>query len=504
MEDSIAIAELREENEDIPNIGGVHEPRMPIVREVMPPQIVQTNKTKALCNQEPVSRQAASTPHDSSQGSGFHKTPNSTSEPRTDNPIISETPDEDNEEAATEGDNPPVSLTEPDALLGWSCSYVSTAEINRHTLEREVYLISEDDQPPELVFLKPMHKYLVLPNRNIDDETDSTTEVLFQYDSRNEMAVSVIQRTHNILTRDEALANAEACRVSMIKEFHRWNKHNAWRRMPLSQSRNLLKSKWVLKWKQIEGSKQIKSRLVAQGFLDKQDTVTFSGTTSRWGQRILIAVATQMEWSLVSADVSEAFLRGITFQELSEYDKSSPMRVVEIELPEGTAELLRTLPGMEGYDPKTECLSMLKPGFGLRDAPRLWNMALLRVLNEGGLHRCQTDRQLFVKHESAELVLLVSTHVDDLKITGKPSEIKSLLSLLTKHFDELRLSTDNFEHLGLKHVRRDDGTRAISQEHYIKELNPIPECDLKNHRNEPVNEAMKTQFASLLGGLAWI
>ena len=80
MEDSIAIAELREENEDIPNIGGVHEPRMPIVREVMPPQIVQTNKTKALCNQEPVSRQAASTPHDSSQGSGFHKTPNSTSQ----------------------------------------------------------------------------------------------------------------------------------------------------------------------------------------------------------------------------------------------------------------------------------------------------------------------------------------------------------------------------------------------------------------------------------------
>ena len=88
---------------------------------------------------------------------------------------------------------------------------------------------------------------------------------------------------------------------------------------------NLLRSKWVLKWKQIKGQKDIKGRLVAQGFQDKQSLTTFSGTTSRWGQRIVLTVATQFNWSVISADVSEAFLRGITFKRLAELDTTQPL-----------------------------------------------------------------------------------------------------------------------------------------------------------------------------------
>jgi hypothetical protein len=57
-----------------------------------------------------------------------------------------------------------------------------------------------------------------------------------------------------------------------------------------------------------DGKRSIKSRLVAQGFQDQQNVMTFAGTTSRWGQRLVIALATQFNWDLVSADVSEAFL----------------------------------------------------------------------------------------------------------------------------------------------------------------------------------------------------
>ena len=124
----------------------------------------------------------------------------------------------------------------------------------------------------------------------------------------------------------------------MIKELNRWHKHKAWKRMPLYQSVNLLKSKWVLKWKNFGGQRDVKGRLVAQGFQDRQNLSTFSGTTSRWGQRVVLAVATQFGWPLVSADVSEAFLRGITFKQLSEMDTSQPLRVVEISLPAGSEE----------------------------------------------------------------------------------------------------------------------------------------------------------------------
>ena len=231
-----------------------------------------------------------------------------------------------------------------------------------------------------------MFSYLVHPQ--VVQPDDACEMVVAYHSHANDVETNgpVIERSMNVLTREEALQNADACKAAMIKELNRWIKHGA-------ESRNLLKSKWVLKWKMIDGSKDVKGRLVAQGFQDHQSISTFSGTTSRWGQRIIIALATQSGWPLYSTDVSEAFLRGITFEELSKEDSTQPLRVVEIALPTGTEELLQSFPGYESYNSGTECLSLLKPGFGLKDAPRLWNAALQRVLRKCGLCAVQTDRQ---------------------------------------------------------------------------------------------------------------
>ena len=84
---------------------------------------------------------------------------------------------------------------------------------------------------------------------------------------------------------------------------------------------------------------------------------------------------------------------------------------------------------MSNYNPAEECLSLLKPSFGLKDAPRLWNLALQNVLKEAGFIATQTDRQLYAKHQGPnnQLVLLLSVHIDDIKITGLPNEIDKLL-----------------------------------------------------------------------------
>ena len=99
------------------------------------------------------------------------------------------------------------------------------------------------------------------------------------------------------------------------------------------------------------------------------------------GQHLVLAVATQQSCSLMSAVVSEAFLRGITCEHLHELDTSQPLRAVEISLPPGTEQLAQALPGMEGYSPNIEFVSLLKPGFGLKHTPRLWNLALHQVLD---------------------------------------------------------------------------------------------------------------------------
>lgn len=96
----------------------------------------------------------------------------------------------------------------------------------------------------------------------------------------------MIERVNNILTRDEALQHVDECKDAMLLELMRWIKHKAWKRGRREGAGNILKSKWVLKWKDIglgkDKTRKIKARLVAQGFLDQQMTATFAGTSTRW------------------------------------------------------------------------------------------------------------------------------------------------------------------------------------------------------------------------------
>eukprot|EP00435_Cladocopium_sp_Y103_P028975 s3195_g7.t1 len=140
--------------------------------------------------------------------------------------------------------------------------------------------------------------------------------------ANDDSTVAVIERTNNILDRDEALLNVDKCREAMVLELMRWVKHGAWKRGKITDATNVLKSKWVLKWKDVQDgqakSRKIKARLVAQGVLDKQSTDTYAGTSHVGVKRLLITVAVQRQWFLWSADISEAFLRGLTFKELHE------------------------------------------------------------------------------------------------------------------------------------------------------------------------------------------
>ena len=90
------------------------------------------------------------------------------------------------------------------------------------------------------------------------------------------------------------------------------------------------------------------------------------------GQRLVKSVAAQYRWELFTADVSQAFLRGLTF-ELAAQMKDEVQRDVQFTVPPGSTHLLKKLPGFADFNPLTEVLRMLRCGFGLKDAPRLWN-----------------------------------------------------------------------------------------------------------------------------------
>ena len=73
---------------------------------------------------------------------------------------------------------------------------------------------------------------------------------------------------------------------------------------------------------------------------------------------------------MASLDISVAFLKGMSFDEVQKI-RGGPKRKVSIQLPHAQAgmpsgvQFLRQFPGFEGFNDAIEVLEMLKGGFGL-------------------------------------------------------------------------------------------------------------------------------------------
>jgi len=100
-----------------------------------------------------------------------------------------------------------------------------------------------------------------------------------------------------------------------------------------------------------------------------------AGTCSRWGQRAICSVAAQNQWAIWTIDISIAFLRGKTFQDIAEKIGMN-VRSTQVALPYDSNTLVKQCEGFENFDEITETLDMVKPGLGTNDAPWAWQMEL--------------------------------------------------------------------------------------------------------------------------------
>jgi hypothetical protein len=263
----------------------------------------------------------------------------------------------------------------------------------------------------------------------------------------------VVEREMNVLTLEEARAHEAEVRQAMKDELKRWADLKAFQRFPKDQADNVIDSRWVLKWKEIDGKKQVRARLTVRGFKDLQspDLSTFAGTTTRWGQRLVNQIAAQRKWRLFSADISQAFLRGLTFEQVAAMDGEVKRRV-QFTMPPGSIPVLRQLEGYEDFNPLVEVLLLLRCGFGLKDAPRLWQIMLKKVLERTGGKPLISDPQLYVYHDkNGELQLIMSSHVDDLKGGGEDAKREQVLSMIESEFGKMKRQYDKFECIGIMH-----------------------------------------------------
>jgi hypothetical protein len=281
------------------------------------------------------------------------------------------------------------------------------------------------------------------------------------------------------LTLVEAYAHAEDVTKAMRDELQRWASCGGFRHFPRKLATNCLDSRWVLKWELVDGKRIIKARLTVRGYKDLQggEVKTMATTASRWGQRVVCMAAVQNDWVLYSADVSQAFLKGMSFDEVAKV-KGEVKSSVQFEVPPGSIPILRMLDNYEDFDAGTEVLDMLRGGFGLKGAPRLWNLVFSEVLTTLSYFPCQSDMEVLCKHVTRNgkltLVGLVAKHVDDVKGAGEDNERKITLKALEDRFGKFKRELNTFENVGIC-FEQDLAAHCIRshQGNYIRQIREI-------------------------------
>jgi hypothetical protein len=194
-------------------------------------------------------------------------------------------------------------------------------------------------------------------------------QVLASRLEENDTRRTVVKRDDDVLTEEEKNARWPEITEPMLKELKTWATLKCFSRKQRSQARNIIDVRWVLKWKweeqaqdaqatknsAAEAKKVIRARLTVRGFkdVDKWSSDTYAGTSSRCSQKILVSEAARQKWPICTADISKAFLQGVTYKELSEIT-GEPLREVNFTLPRYNIAQLCQIPGFETFNPDKE------------------------------------------------------------------------------------------------------------------------------------------------------
>ncbi|GJS23757.1 ribonuclease H-like domain, reverse transcriptase, RNA-dependent DNA polymerase [Tanacetum coccineum] len=162
--------------------------------------------------------------------------------------------------------------------------------------------------------------------------------------------------------------------------------------------------------------------------------------------RLLLAIAANNKWEVHHLDVKSAFLHGDLKEE------------VYVTQPEGF--ITRQDQG--------KVYRLIKALYGLRQAPRAWNIKLDNTLKSLDFKKCALEQAIYTK-TSKDSTLLIGVYVDDLIITGTPKkEIDKFKAQMEEKFEMSDLGLLAY-YLGIE-VTQTNGDISIKQSAYASKI----------------------------------
>ncbi|WVZ62952.1 hypothetical protein U9M48_012640 [Paspalum notatum var. saurae] len=261
-------------------------------------------------------------------------------------------------------------------------------------------------------------------------------------------------------------------RQAMLEEMSSIQENQTWELVDPPANCRPIGLKWVYKVKRDEHGEVVrhKARLVARGFVQREG-IDFEEVFAMELVRLVLALS--------------AFLNG----ELKEVFVKQPPGFV-----------------VDGQEHKV--LRLRKALYGLRQAPRAWNIKLDESLTRLGFCRCETEHALYTwRAERGQLV--VGVYVDDLVVTGASEQ-----DVMKKLFRMSDLGLLSY-YLGIE-VEQGDDSITLRQSAYARKLlersgmagcraNKTPmEEKIKLSKASSAAKVDATDYRSIVGGLRYL
>nr|GEV95975.1 ribonuclease H-like domain, reverse transcriptase, RNA-dependent DNA polymerase [Tanacetum cinerariifolium] len=337
----------------------------------------------------------------------------------------------------------------------------------------------------------------------ITDPDSPITPSAYTYNPNSEEEEATISSLGSLDHRFDDTPKRDEKWIEAIEiELDSINKNNTWTLTTLPTNQKAIGLKWVFKTKRDAKGKIIKykARLVAKGYVQEQgidfDEV-FAPVARIETVRLILALAAYHGWQVHHLDVKSAFLHGDLKEE------------VYVTQPEGFIQ--------QGNSGKVNKLT--KALYGLRQAPRAWNVKLDQTLKSLDFKKCNLEQAVYTKRSKTS-TLIVGVYVDDLIITSTPrKEIDLFKSQMEDKFERNDLGLLAY-YLGTEVTRIEvtqiGGVITIRQTGYINKIlkeTSMMECNdtkipmdpgTKLVKAEDGNSVDATYYRSLIGSLRYL
>ena len=248
----------------------------------------------------------------------------------------------------------------------------------------------------------------------------------------------------------------EVCKQAKEKELNSWDHYQVYEEVQ-DDGQKRLGTNWVLTEKIVNGTRTVKARLTIRGDQEESDSIRKDSPTVRKGNiKIFTVIAAMERWDIKTSDVASAFLQGV------EIDRD-----------------VYVVPPKEKRVPKV-LWRLLKPVYGLVDAPRGWYLALDEEFVNAGCERSLLDPSMYLyfsyNGDQKALSGLALTHVDDVLHGGSQDFDDKVMGLVKSKFKFGSEEIESFRYVGMNMSQTEEGI-LIDQDHYVKGLE-LPDMDV--------------------------